>query len=368
MRKLGLSFALLAGAAAPVAAQQMWQPEIGIRAGFTRFDDPNSDSYFQSIDIPGVGGFSSVNNPSALYGIIPLNGRFALQPSFGFYNITGALPTLSAISAGVRLNVALTPNVYFAVGPNAYIFKLSGAEDTQGALEGALGYRHPMGSHFQGSVEAFYEKREKSEILPEFNAVGVRIGMGYAFGGSAATNRRATGRPTMGSDRMWTPSIGLQGGWSLVSLPDLADFTVFSLPFAGQTAAAGFIIAPGPNAFSFLLPVGARMAFEPSIDIHHTGTDATNSAVTSYQVGARMNYAFNHAAYGAIGFEYAGVSATGINDGSRVGALLAAGFRFPLAGALMGRTELDYRVFDGNDVLPSGQATSFVFGILVPVK
>lgn len=367
MRKLGLTLAMVAGAVAPLAAQGMWQPEIGIRAGFTRFDDPNSDAHVDVIDVPGVGGYGAVGNaPSGLYGIIPMGGRLAIQPNMGFYNLSLSGTTLTALAIGARLNMALTEDFYGAAGINAYVVKSSGLEDTQGAIELAAGYRHAFSGNFRGTVEAFYEKREKSEDLIELNAMGVRFGMGYAFGGQTA-GRRSSGRNGSANGAMWHTSIGLQGGWSLVSMPDVVDFTTFALPFAGQQVVAGFIIAPGPSAMSVLFPVGEKMAFEPSVDFHRVKPDGSD-AITTYQLGARLNYALNGSAYAAAGVEYAGVSANGVDDGSRFGALVAAGFRFPLTAGLSGRTELNYRVFDGNDVLPSGQATSFVFGLMVPVN
>lgn len=368
MRKLGLSLALLAGAAAPVAAQQMWQPEIGIRAGWTRFDDPNSTTNLDVIDFPGVGGFSQTVNPSSLYGIIPLSGRFALQPSGAFYNISVAGNTLTTIGAGIRLNVAITRSIYIAAGPNAYIFKQDGNEDTQGALEGAVGFRHSFNGRFRGSAEGFYEKREQSEALPKLNVYGVRLGFGYALNGGGSQMRRA-GRPAMESDdRMWTPSIGLQGGWTLVSFPGgNGDVTTFGLPFAGQSLVAGSAILPGPSALSAIIPVGQRMAFEPSVDFHRL-KNTGSSAASAYQLGARLNYAFNRTAYAGVGVEFAGVSAPSLSDKSKTGAVLATGLRFPIAHGLKGRTELNYRFFDKDDVTPTGQATSFVFGLLVPLK
>ena len=98
----------------------MWQPEIGIRAGWTRFDDPNSSGTIAIIDLPSVGGLSATINPSALYGIVPLSGRFALQPNFSFYNtvIPQAVPQVATVfSSGVRLNVAITKDFYAAAGP-----------------------------------------------------------------------------------------------------------------------------------------------------------------------------------------------------------------------------------------------------------
>jgi hypothetical protein len=367
MRKLGLTLALLSGTVIPAAAQS-WQPEIGIRAGFTRFDDPNSDAFYDVIDLPMVGGFSATNNPSGLYAIIPMKGRMAIQPTFGFYNLSATGLTLTGISAGARLNFAITPAFYVAAGPNVYIIKQSGTEDTQGAIEGAVGYRRAFGEHFRGSLEAYYEKREQSELLPEFNLMGLRVGMGYALAGGAPRGR--TGRPAAAANNaMWRKSVTLSGGWTLASFPGSGDITTFTLPFAGQVAVGGSVIAPGPSAFSMIFPMGEKMALEPSLDVHRFKIDGSDP-VTTWQVGARLNYAFNRSAYLAGGVEFSGVSLDGLDDGSRMGGLVAGGFRFPLVAGLMGRTELNYRVFDGNDVPTvgaSGQATSFVFGVIAPI-
>lgn len=366
MRKLGLSLAFLLGATAPLAAQQQWQPEIGLRAGFTKFDVPNSSGDLSIIDFPFGGGYSGTVNPSALYGIIPLRGRFALQPSFGFYNISASGTTITTASPGIRLNVAIADGFYGGVGATAYILKQDGFEATQGGYEAAIGYRRPVGSRLHGSAEFFYEKREQDNALLKLNAYGVRIGMGYAISGEGAA-RRATGRPMSESRPMWKKAIAVQGGWSLVSFPNATDLTTFSLPFSGQTPLAGTIAVPGPSGLSMLFPVGEKFALEPSVDFHRyspSGSDAS----TFWQLGGRVNYAFNHAAYAAAGLEFSGFSVTGASDKSRVTELLAAGFRFPITGALMGRTEFDYRTFDGNDILPSGQATSFVFGLMMPLN
>ena len=362
MRKLAFFFALIAGAATPAVAQT-WRPEIGLRASFARFDDPNSDAYVDMIDLPGVGGYGAVGlNPSALYGVVPLGGRLAIQPSFGFSNISLGGTVLTAVSAGARLNMALTDDFYAGAGFNAYLTKQGGFEDTQGAIELAVGYHRTTGGHFRTTAELFFEKREQSEFLPELNAFGLRLGAGYVFTGGTSRARRGGAE-----DRMWSPAIAIQGGWTLTSFPDVVDFTSFSLPFVSQSAVAGEIITPGPAALTVILPFGERMAVEPSFNYHRYKTD-TGDPISSYGFGARVDYALNGSAYAAAGLEYTGISATGLDDGSHFGPVLAAGFRFPMVGALQGRTELSYRWFSGSDVFPSGQATSFGFGILVPVR
>ena len=364
MRKLGLSLVLIAGAAAPVAAQQMWQPEIGIRAGWTRLKDPNSSTHIDGLDFPMTGGFTATNNASGLYGVIPVKGRFAIQPSFGLLNFSNSGGgVVTTLSTGVRLNVAIASGLYVAAGPTMYVFKQDGNEDTQGGIEAAVGYRRAVGGRLHGSVEGFYEKREKSEALPKLNAYGLRLGMGYSL--TDRMMRRAASR----SDRMWSPSIGIQGGWSLASFPGgNGDVTSFTLPFMGQSVLGGSFVVPGPSALSVLLPVGKKLAIEPSVDYHRVKVSTSSSALTTYQLGARVNYAFNRTAYAGLGAEYTGLSASGVNDGSHLGAVVAAGLRFPLVNGLMGRTELNYRVVDGDDALPSGQVTSFVFGVMLPLN
>lgn len=368
MRKLGLSLAFIMGAVAPIAAQQMWQPEIGLRASYVRFADPtNSSNHLDVIDFPATAGLSASVMPASLYGIIPLSGRFALSPSFGLQSLDGSGTALATVAAGVRLNAALTRDFYVAAGAAAYLAKNDGDEDTQGAIEGAVGYRRPMGAHIHGSAEAFYEKRETSRLLQKLNVYGLRIGMGYNWGPEARATR--AGRPMMRSDAMWERAIGIQGGLSLISIPQQVDLMVLNLPFGGQSLIGGAQALPGPSPLSVLLPMGQRFAIEPSVDFHRAKANGTDP-ITAFQLGARVNYAFNHTWYAGAGLEGTRRSQNGADTKFRVGEVLAAGARFPVVGGLKGRTELNFRMTGsgGADDTASGQMTSFVFGLLVPMK
>lgn len=372
MRKFIATMFFVVLAAAPAAAQQpqqpqqrrMWQPEIGIKAGWVHADMTDADVGIDFIDIPGVGGVIAsgvaIIAPAPLYGIIPIGDRMAIEPSFGFQNISAGAST-TALTLGARFNYAFTPRVYFGVGPTMYLVKGNGLEDTQGAMQVALGYRRPLGTSFNFLAEGYYEVREKSEILIDATAYGVRIGAGAVLGGKAAA------APAAASARMWEPAIGIQGGWSLVSISGATDLTILSLPFAGQSVVGGNNILPGPSALFVLFPVGERLAIEPSIDIHNVKIEGIDP-ITSYEVGGRLNYAFNRKLYAGAGVEYTGIDVDGIDDGSSVAIVLATGLRFPVAGPVLGRTELSYRTFDGTDLYGGGQATSFSFGIMVPLK
>lgn len=361
MRKLMLSLLLAAFVPAGAAAQGMWQTEFGIRGGYTSYDFTDADVQGSVIDLPFSGGLlgGATLGQAPLYAIIPLNDRMAVSPSFGFQNASFG-PNITGVIVGARLNYAFSDAFYGAAGPTAYIIKADGSEDTQGAFELALGYRRSAGGSFRLHAEAFYETREESEILPQATAYGIRIGAGTTLsGGNARGARRA-------SDAMWTPSIGIQGGWSLVSFTDAADITTFTLPFGGSSTVGGLLPLQTPGAISALLPVGERMAIEPSFDLHYFDLDGSDA--TTYSLGGRVNYAFTRTAYAGAGLNLTALDVDGVDDGSSMAWLLAAGLRFPIVGALNGRTEINYRVFDGTDIAPSGQTTSFVFGILVPIN
>jgi hypothetical protein len=365
MRKLMLSMLLVAAVPASAAAQGMWQSEIGIRGGFSSVDFTDLDATMTLWDIPGAGGISGLGAiyiaDAPLYAVIPMGDRMAIVPTFGFQSLSAGTQ-ITSVAAGVRLNYAVNENFYFGAGPTAYIVKADGFEDTQGAFEAAFGYRRAIGSQMRFHAEAFYQAREQSEAIPQANVMGLRIGAGTTLGGGNARGARRGG-----TDAMWTRSIGLQGGWSLVSATDVADIAVFALPFAGSSALAGSLPMQGPTAVSVILPMGEKIAIEPSFDVHRIDVEG-GDPVTAYSFGARANYALNRTAYAGAGLNYSTIDADGIDDGSNLAWLIAAGLRFPIVGALSGRTELNYRVFDGSDVFPSGQATSFVFGILVPIN
>lgn len=366
MRKLLLSVLALGlvTSTQAVAQQRMWQPEIGIKAGWVHADFGDLDFSADMIDLPGVGGVLAAGTafvmPAPLYGIIPVGERMAIEPSFGFQNINGGA-SITALSLGARFNYAFTPNVYVGVGPTMYLVKVPGQEDTQGALQAAVGYRRPLGGSFNVLAEAFYETRENSEILDAVDLYGLRIGAGARLGGANSSSSSTS------STALWRPAIGMQGGWSLVSISGTTDLTILSLPFASQSVVGGTNVLPGASALFAIIPIGQKLAIEPSFDLHNFKPEGSD-AVTTYEIGGKLNYAFNKTLYVGAGADYTGISAEGIDDGSSLAVVIAAGARFPLAGPVQGRTELNYRMFDATDLYGAGQVTAFAFGILVPVK
>lgn len=362
MRKLALLALFTMAAAAPVAAQQMWEPEVGIRAGYTRFSNDDADSYVDFIDLPFTGGGAFVPAQGGLYGIVPLSGRFALRPTAAFQNGSFGGTVFTSFTTGIRFDVALSESFYLGAGPNAYLIKIDGAEDIQGAIEIAAGYRRDLAERFTMSAELFYEKREKSLVADfDHHTQGLRLGFGYGLGGTAS--RRGA------SSALWTPAIAVQGGWSLVSLPDVIDLTTFGFPFGGQSISGIGASLPGPSAVSAIIPMGERWAIEPSLDYHRIKPEGSD-ALTAWQIGARANYAFNRATYVGAGFEGTSFDVDGADTKMRISPVIAAGVRFPLVGGLMGRTELNFRITGegGDDDIPSGQVTSMVFGVLLPIN
>jgi hypothetical protein len=362
MRKLALIALFTMAAAAPVAAQQMWEPEVGIRAGYSRFSDDEGDTYIDFIDLPFTGGGAVVPAQGGLYGIIPLSGRFALRPTASFQNSSLGGTVTTMLATGIRFDVALSESFYLGAGPNAYLLKQNGFEDIQGAIEIAAGYRRDLAERFTMSAELFYEKREKTDFADfDHHTQGLRLGFGYGLGGTAP--RRG------GSTALWTPSIAVQGGWSLVSIPGNVDLTTFGFPFSGQALAGFGGSLPGPSALSAIIPMGESWAIEPSFDFHQVKPEGAD-ALTSWQIGARANYAFNRATYVGGGLEATSLSIDGADTKVRIGPVLAAGVRFPLVGGISGRTELNFRITSegGDDDIPSGQVTSLVFGVLLPIN
>ena len=362
MRRIVLVSLLAALWPAGARAQDFWRPEVGLRAAYIRFDDPNSSAYVDVFDLPLSNGEVVAPPPASLYGVVPIGGRFAFEPSFGLGSTAAFGDVFTTATVGLRFDVALTEQFYVGVGPTAYVVKFSGEEDTQGALEGALGYRRVFGPRMQGHAEVFYEQREKSEQLPELDVMGVRLGAGYLLRGS-------TPSPVEGTDRgdLWTPALVVQGGWTLASFPGQGDITSFTLPLRGQNLVGATGVLPGPSALAALFPVTERLAVEPSLD-YHRAKPKDSEAVTSFQVGARLDYAFDRVFYAGAGAEGTRIKADGADTELRLIGVAAIGARFPMLGGLRGRTEVNYRVWGagGLDDLPAGQATSFVFGALFP--
>jgi hypothetical protein len=363
MRKLGLALTLLVGAAAPAAAQQAkpWTPEIGIRSVFGQLDVDGTNVLL--IDFPAGSGIEGFGGNAGLYGVIPVSDRFAIEPSFGLNDISALGTSITSLNAGARVLFSAFGPVYLAAGPSVSVFKIDGEESARWGGQVAAGYRFNVGGSVRARAELFYTSVGEDEDFgfPESSEFGLAIALGMGIDGEA---RRASG------EAMWDLAVGTQGGYTHASFPGFAEITGFSLP--GSHGEGSFFGVPISQLAPWFvqIPVGNRIALEPSFSYHSFDVEDSNNA-SMYALGLRGNYAFNRTFYGALSAEMLGVGGDdfdGVDGVTGIG--FAAGARFPLVGALQGRTEISYRTFTGGDdaFLPDHQVTGISFGVIAPLR
>ncbi|MGB7213230.1 MAG: hypothetical protein WBC97_11475 [Gemmatimonadales bacterium] len=370
LRSLAVAMAFLA-MPATLLAQQSWQPEVGLRAGFMHMS-PSGATGASFWDLPG-GGFASLGipTPASLYGVVPMHGRWAIEIGLGAAQITSGFGDLSTFVVAPRLDYALTSHAYVAAGPTMGTIRLGGQGYTQWGAAGAVGYRFALSPRLTGRIEGYYEHRFEvsPSTVPTTEVYGVTIGAAAAFGRSAAAPTRGVRSERLApAPGLWTPSVVLSGGFVTVFAPGKANVSFFSLPGLGISAtnAVGVLI-PGPPALTAIIPIGGRFAIEPGLDVHSVSPSG-GSAFTVYQVTARANYAIDRHVYAAIGGAYGAASGSG-SSYNEFAVTAAAGVRFPLAAGIGGRLEYDYATWNGDGTnAPAIQTNSLLFGLVVPLR
>ncbi len=372
MRKLSLSMALAVGLASTLSAQAPtpWTGEVGIRSTFASVDVDDGALEFTSIDIPGGTGFQGFGGNASLYAVIPVgsSGRMAIEPSFGFSDVSdlalvGLTTTQATINA--RFLYAVTSGLYLAAGPQVSLIKQSGEESIRTGGQVAAGWRFKI-KNLNARAEVFYGTIGEDDDLglPSANSMGASFGLGMPVGSSRAA------RSARSSDAMWDLAFGVQGGYSHASYPGFGEITTLSLPGNGNEIS--LIGAPVPSMAPWFIqiPVGERIAVEPSFGYHSIDQDGGgNGSVMT--VGVRGNYAFNHTFYAGLSAEMTSLGGDAFDgvDGT-IGFGAAVGVRFPLVAGLKGRTELTYVALSSGDnsILPDGQVTSLSFGVFAPIR
>lgn len=184
---------------------------------------------------------------------------------------------------------------------------------------------------------------------------------------AAATPATAQRR---GTARRWEPALGIQGGYYIVYLPGQGSLDGFAGPGIGLGGLAVNLagtILPAPAGLFAILPIGAKLALEPSIDIHRV--QSGGSTVLLSQVTGRFDLAMKGGWYGAAGLNLMHLSATGVNSITIVGANVAWGLRFKLTNSLGGRFEANYLMYPQNDDLQQASNTfGLTFGATMPLK
>lgn len=372
MRKLGLSLALISGAAASVAAQKPmpWRPEIGIRSAFGKVNVDDGATKFTVIDIPGGSGFQGIGGNASLFAVIPVGtGRFAIEPGLGYSDQTAGGTTVSLLAANARLLFSAYRGVYLAAGPGVTLVKTNGQEGARWGGEVAAGYRFHVGGAVDARAEVFYNQHGKNDNigLPKDHDIGLAVALGMGIGERSMVR---SSRRMASSDRMWDLALGVQGGYTHATFPGQIEITSMSLPGTGGELSLFGLPIPAVNPWFVQIPVGQRFAIEPSFSYHSFSLDGGTKG-HAFGLGVRGDYAFNRTLYGAVSADMSSVGGDLFTGADGIhGFGVAFGARYPLFAGLKGRTELSYKTFTGgnNAYLPDHQVTGLSFGVVAPLK
>ena len=163
--------------------------------------------------------------------------------------------------------------------------------------------------------------------------------------------------------RAWTPSIGIQGGYTRVEPTgggdnDHVDF--FDVP--GQAYVGGLLTYGG---LFVILPVGNKLALEPSLTLSYLSTASGTSNATALvtRLGLRGNYAFSNHIYAAAGAVLAYIDQNpGLTSG-QFGVHAAGGYRFRLNRVFNGRVEFGITPLAESDAQGPNAAYTLLFGL-----
>jgi hypothetical protein len=349
---------------APLAGQHMWQPELGIQGGYShqKLAGIPGNSSTTLIGFPGGNYIASLFSASALYGLIPVADRFAVEPQLTAAQVNAVLTTARI---GVRADYAITPAIYASAGGILNYLGQGTRSETQLGLQLAVGYRRHLTGALNGRLEANWVSTHGSDLLPAFNTYSILAGVSTSLA-AAATPRRAS-RAAVG---IWEPVIGVAGGYT--SAHRIASTSIGGLFFPGSTNGLGSFLPafPGPPALFAVLPLHGRWAIEPGFDLQNYNPGGSSPGATAATGSVRFDYAVGTGWYGGVGGQIAYVDPAVGASGGILGASLAWGYRFHLAGALGARFETSYSMFARNRGIrtPPVNTLALLLGVLMPLR
>jgi hypothetical protein len=361
--------ALVATLASSAQAQNAWQTEFGFQGGFSRLvlagasADPTD-----AISLPGFNLGNLIPAPAGLYILIPAGKKLAIETDFAASQFSVGL-TATLLTLGVRADYALTRHLYGAAG-GALAYNNGIANETQLGVQAALGYRYGLSRTLNGRVEArttFYGKADNAAPVDAYSLL---------VGFSTVTSRPhgARSSASAGSQRAWTPRLGIAGGYASVTIIGTGTLTALALPGYGSALGTALGTGPGftevtlpPTVFA-IIPVGRKIAVEPALDIHRFQESGQTSF--SANLSARLDYAVHGGWYGALGGNLHYLKSTGVDAATRTGVNVGWGYRFPLVSGVGGRIEANYTMFGENSDLGLAPTNTFglMFGVTMPLK
>ena len=372
MRRTFAVLALVASVTTSAQAQRAWQTEFGIQGGYTRLVQAGSGGEpFDAFSLPGFNLGPVFPGTSGLYAIFPFKNKLAVETDVAASQLTSG-GSATFVALGLRGNYAFSKGLYAAVGGALSYSNGLIVNETQLGIQAAVGYRRRLADPLNGRLEARATLWGKAANVPPQNAYALLIGVSTATSsGEARAERGAPPTPTRTrTGRAWTTQLGVAGGYANVHQVGGFDLTALALPSygggLGSALGAPDIVLP-PTMFA-IIPLGAKLAVEPGLDINRFQNAGTTDF--SGNLSMRFDYAVRGGWYGALGGNLHYIKSTGVAAVTRTGINLAWGYRFGLTGPLGGRMEANYTMFGAKSsaFIAPVNTLGLMFGVLMPLK
>lgn len=349
--------------AAPLSAQSFWRPQVGLQGGYEHRTATRSVGTVDFYDVPGPNSGSGELQPTALFAVVPIRERLALEVEFAAFQEVPVVATGSDVTVGLRADYALTHHVYLAAGGMLdHVNQLgNGFGDSSATALGAqlaAGYRVALGDRFTGRLEAgLLAVHKTAQTRPSS-----RYFLLFGLAAGAPEGRRTAPRADDGG---WRLAIGTAAGYMRAKWQTQAAVSLLVVPASGTSGTSGLIWPTPPTLFA-ILPVSHRVAIEPGLDVHQVTTG--RGACFTGQIRGRVDVAFGHW-YAAPGVSLYGIRCLLNSAGfdGVVGGTVAGGYRFALPAGFGGRVEVEYAATRPRTQRMAVNSTSVMFGILAPL-
>ncbi len=374
MQRTLVLLAMLTAAAANLEAQKSWQTEFGLQTGFTRLVSAGSGADpTDAISLPGFNLGNALPSPAGLYAVFPWSMKLALETDVAASQFSAPGGTATFFGIGLRGDYAVTKGVYVAAG-GALVYNNGLANATQMGVQGALGYRFRLTRVLRARLEGRTTFFGSADNAGPVDIYSLLFGVSTVTGGGS-TSRRAS----PAANRAWRPQIGINGGYVDAHLIGIGSLTSLSMPGYGGGLGNALANASGglvpilhafvlPPTLFAIIPVGAKVAIEPGLDVHRLQTSGQTDFSSNLSV--RVDYAVQNGWYGALGGNLHYIKTSGVDATTRLGLNVGWGYRFPLVLGVAGRIETNYTWFRNNaDLgLPAMNVFGLMFGAAIPIK
>jgi hypothetical protein len=148
----------------------------------------------------------------------------------------------------------------------------------------------------------------------------------------------------------WTTEIGLRSAYTVTSV---ADDDITGIGFPGSS---GYLGLGGISGVYATIPVGGRFAVEPGIGL--SDLQASGTAITTVNASARVLFSAWRGLYVGAGPTLTMTQFMG-EQFSNFGGQVAAGYRFPIGGSLVGRGEVYYEMNGESEIIGNEDYTTY---------